>query len=349
MKKSLLYIAMIAVLFSCRKDETVGPELRDIFGDFEVIQPLTVNQTNVDFETGQSIEFSAQLSIRTDRTIHINGLESGARKEITGRDRDVNGAVARWRGDITFAPLFQAEECEIFMTFADYPDTLFAENVTVDQIKPQAEVTVLVSDFATPAGWGTFAEAAAVNQHIDGTYFVQDPQVEPPSFIEVGGGEGTGHWRMTHNNQSNVFICGINYLSGSIEGATGPHLELGTTNPENVYMNMLIHGFGDGNTRFSVGLQEDDNLDGSYDRFTEGTYNTEILVNWVGWKVVSIPLSDFNLSTVGGFGNIDGTGQQDIDRIVSMEFLLLAAEGSTGFVGYGLDYVNFTQFTPWNP
>lgn len=351
MKNQVFIIALLStiLILGCRKDEIEGPELQDIFGEFEVLEPLTVSTTEVDFANGQSVSFNAKLSIRTDWQLHIIGSQSGGRKVIEGRERDITGEVARWRGDITFAPLFATEPCEVYMTFTDYPDTLFAEDINILDIKPESEVDLLVSDFATGAGWGTFAEAAAQNQHINGTYFVQDPSSDLPSFIEVSAPEGNGHWRMTYDNDASIFICGINTLSSSAIDASGDYLNLGTTNPDNVYINMLVHGFGDGNTRFSLGLQEDDNLDGSYDRFTEGTYNTEIVVDWVGWKVVSIPLSDFNLSTVGGFGNIDGTGQQDIDRIISLEFLLLAAEGSTGFVGYGLDYINFTQFTPWNP
>jgi hypothetical protein len=116
-----------------------------------------------------------------------------------------------------------------------------------------------------------------------------------------------------------------------------------------VYINAFVYGFGNESTRMSFGFQEDDNLDGEYDRFTEGTWQTEILVDWHGWKVVSFPLSVTTLSTSGGFGNLDGTGQKDLDRIINMEILLLAVEGTAGMTGYCLDYVNSTLFEPFEP
>lgn len=350
MKHFPIYILIISIMFlGCRKDEIEGPELQDIFGDFEILEGLTASRDTVNFAIGETVDFNARLTIRTDWELRVVGLESGAVKVIEGREREIDGTTTNWNGTITFAPLFGNENCATFLTFKNHPDTLVGDTVFVSDIKPESLIDVLVSDFTTGTGWGSFAEAAAVNQQLVGNYFVQDPLSSSPSFIEVGAPEGTGHWRMTHNNISNIFICGANIASSAVAAPTGDYLEFGTTNPDNVYINMLVHGFGDGNTRLSIGMQEDDNLDGTYDRFAEGTYNTEILVDWQGWKVVSIPLSSFNLSTVGGFGNIDGTGQQDIDRILSMEFLLLASEGSTGFVGFGLDYINFTRYSAWNP
>lgn len=351
MKQFFLFIGLVLIfLASCRKEELVGPELQDIFGEFAILETLSSDRETVDFAAGETVTFSAQLTVRTDWTISIIGLTSGARKEITGRDRDIQGEIANWDGTITFAPLFGAEECMTMMTFANHPDTLLGDTITVTSVKPEDSVDLLLSDFETGDGWGTFAEAAAQNIHVTGPYFVQDPQSETPAFIEVEAGEGVGHWRMTYANQGSVFICGINTTASASQGTPeGSTFDFENNNPDHVYINLLVHGFGDGNTRLSIGLQEDDNLDGTYDRFTEGTYNTEILVDWVGWKVVSVPLSAFNLSTVGGFGNIDGTGQQDIDRILSIEFLLLAVEGTSTQIGYGLDYINFTRFEPWNP
>lgn len=345
----LLLVVFIGFL-GCRKDEIEGPELQDIFGDFDIFEGLTSDRQTVNFQNGEIVHFSAKISIRTDWVITVEGLTSGAKYEIEGRERDIQDDVATWAGNITYAPLFGTEECITYMTFKNYPDTLFGDTIVVEAVKPEALVDVLISDFTTGAGWGSFAEAPAANQQVSGSYFVQDPTSIEPQFIEVIAPEGTGHWRMTYVNNNSVFICGANILAAQSQQADqSEYFVLGTTNPDNVYINMLLHGFGDGNTNMSIGLQEDDNLDGTYDRFTEGTYNTSITIDWTGWRVVSIPLSNFNLSTVGGFGNIDGTGNQDIDRILSIEFLLLAAEGSTGFVGYGMDYCNFTRYSPWNP
>lgn len=348
--KKYLIIALSLVLFAaCTKDNIEGPELQDIFGEFAVVQELSSDRTTVDFSAGETVSFTAELTIRTDWTLHIIGETSGAKKEINGRERVINQDIARWNGTISFAPLFGEEDCITYMTFEDHPDTLFGPNITVTGVKPEDNVDILISDFETNTGWGTFAEAAATNQNVSGSYFVQDP-VNVGEFLSVNAPEGSRHWRMTANNMNSVFICGANTTAaGSQDAEADNYFSIGTNNPDNVYINLLLFGLGDGNTRCSIGLQEDDNLDGTYDRFTEGTYNTTILVDWQGWKVVSIPLSNFQLSTVGGFGNNDATGQQDIGRIISMEVLLLAVEGTSGPIGYGMDYLNFTYFAPWTP
>lgn len=349
MKKYIIIALGLALFSSCTKDEVEGPELQDIFGEFGVVTPLTTDRSTVDFSAGESVAFNAELTIRTDWTLHIIGLSSGAKKEIKGREREITQEVARWNGSITFAPLFGEEECSVYMTFDEHPDTLFADNITVEGVKPEDSINILISDFETGTGWGTFAEAAATNQNVNGSYFIADP-VNQGEFLSVAAPEGNRHWRMTYTNINSVFICGANTLAAASQDAEADnYFSIGTNNPENVYLNLLLYGLGDGNTRCSIGLQEDDNLDGEYDRFTEGTYNTTIEVDWQGWKVVSIPLSNFQLSTVGGFGNNDATGNQDIDRILSMEVLLLAAEGTTGPVGFGMDYLNFTYFSPWTP
>jgi hypothetical protein len=350
--KSLFYIVLIGStsLLSCQKDDVEGPELQDIFGEFEVLQPLTLSSNTVNFENSESVEFFAQLSIRTDWKITVTGLESGAKKVISGREREVSNGVAVWDGTITFAPLFSEEQCTTMMTFKQYPDTLFGDTITVQATKPESAIDILISDVEDSGqGFNAFTEPASFNQAVSGSYF-QNLFTNPPGFMEVVPAEQQGFWAMTANNSGSIFICGMSLASqSSQQDPEGLYYDFGTLNPDHVYINALVFGFGDGNSRMSIGMQEDDNQDGVYDRFTEGTYNTEFVVDWTGWKVVSIPLSSFNLSTVGGFGNTDATGQKDLDRIINIEFLLLAVEGSSGLTGYCMDYLNFTRFEPWQP
>lgn len=350
MKKWIVYSLSICVLLGCSKDEIEGPELQDIFGEFEILEGLTLNSNTVDFASGESVQFAAQLTIRTDWQITITGLETGARKVIEGREREISGGVAEWNGTITFAPVFGAEECATMMTFTHYPDTLYGDTIQVQTIREPVDVNVLISDFEDPLqGIASFTEPASFNQRVSGSFF-QDLYTTPPSFEQVDPAQSEGIWAMTANNGGNIFICGMSIEGSSVQsGDGGPYYDFGNLNPEHVYINAFVYGFGNESTRMSIGFQEDDNLDGEYDRFTEGTWQTEILVDWHGWKVVSIPLSVTTLSTSGGFGNLDGTGQKDLDRIINMEILLLAVEGTAGMTGYCLDYVNSTLFQPFEP
>lgn len=350
MKKWSLYILVIALAMGCAKDEIEGPELQDLFGEFEILEELTLNTTSVDFAAGETVQFSAELSIRTDWQITIIGLESGAKKVIEGREREISGGVAEWNGTITFAPIFGQEECTTMMTFTHFEDTLWGDNITVESARLQEDVQLVVSDFEDPTQvFGSFAEQAAFNQRVSGSYF-QDLYTTPASFEQVNPAEQDGFWAMTANNGSAIFICGMNLTGAQATGNNGAtYFDFGNQNPDHVYLNAFVRGFGNQSTRLAIGFQEDDNLDGTYSPQSEGTWQTEILVDWHGWKVVSIPLSQTTLSTTGGFGNIDGTGQKDLDRVINIEFLLLAVEGTTGMTGYGLDFINTTLFYPYQP
>lgn len=349
--KALIFMGMLGAM-SCTPDPIEGPEIQDIYGPFAVVEGLRSDRATVDFTAGEQVGFYAQLSIRTDWTLEIIGLESGARKEIQGRDREITPDVLRWDGTITFAPLFGEEPCMTRLVFAEYPDTLWGDTVQVTGIRPEANVDLVLTDFESlTQGIGNFTEPASFNQRVTGTYY-QNLFTTPPSFATVNPPQGERFWVMSADHSpANIFICGASMLaSAATSGNPGQdYLALGTLNPDNVYFNALVYGFGDGISRLQVGLQEDDNLDGVYDRFTEGAYNAEVPVDWTGWRVVSLPLSQFARSTIGGYGNNDATGVQDLDRIIQVEFLLLAQPQTDGFCGHALDFMNFTLYAPWQP
>ena len=94
MKKIALYSLCALALLGCCKDNVEGPELADIFGEFEVFESLTADKSVVDFSAGETVVFSAQLSIRTDWELHIVGQTTGARKVISGRAKDIKYRLA---------------------------------------------------------------------------------------------------------------------------------------------------------------------------------------------------------------------------------------------------------------
>jgi hypothetical protein len=348
--RGLWAVAVVGLFVGCAKPEIEGPELQDLFGPFEVLEGLSADRSEVNFAAGEQVGFTAKLSIRTDWKLEIIGLESGARKVIEGRERDIRAEVAAWDGTITFAPLFAEEACATRLTFVEFPDTLWGDTVVVTGLRTAPEVALVVSDFENPAQpVASFTEPVSTNLRATGTYY-QNLFTSPPSFATVEPAQGSGMWIMSANHvPANIFICGAAIDAAQATTSTGTYFDFGTLNPEHVYFNALVYGFGDGISRLQIGLKEDDNLDGTYDRFTEGAYNAEVPIDWVGWKVVSIRADAFLRSTIGGYGNNDATGRQDLDRIVQVEFLLLAQEQTTGFVGHGLDFLNFTVYEPWRP
>lgn len=344
-----LLVAMLTLLFGCAKEDTIeGPELQDIFGEFDIIDSLDQNLTSVDFAAGEEIIFTASLSIRTPWKLEVKSLSSTASKVIEGNEREILNDVASWDGSITFAPLFQSgEQVLAMMTFENYTDTMYSDTITIVNAKEPSAIGQLISDFEDPGqGFVTFAELGGTNQIRTGAYAQSNFEV-PPTFLALNSAEGSGYWHTAANNINSVFINGFLLSAENIQGNT--RLEFGTQQPSKIWFNAFVFGFGNENATLTVGFQEDDNLDGSYDRFSEGEYLYTIPIDWFGWKLVSFNLGQTNISTSGGFGNIDGTGNKDVDRIINVEFLSIAQEGSSGLTGYCIDYMNFTEQRPWTP
>lgn len=336
----LLLLAIITLGGSgCREGEMIGPELQDIFGEFEILQPLAQDRTEVDFSAGETVEFTAQLSIRTPWRLTIRNSSTGSRKIIEGNAKDISGDVARWNGSVTFAPLFnEGDVVQATLVFTEFPEeTMVSDPITITGSKPLPTGGILVSDFEDP------------DQVLDA--FSEFSFEETSNGIEsvFPAAIGDSYWYMDgRDNNSSVFVCGLLVSSESAQGTT--HYPLTTENPESVYFNVFVFGTGQPSTVMVIDFQEDDNLDGSYSPTQEGTYNFSMPIDWTGWKLVSFPLSETLLSTNGGLGNIDANGAKEIDRIINLQFILLSDLGQNdNTVSFGIDHPIFTVNGPFEP
>ncbi|MFT6769303.1 MAG: hypothetical protein ACI80P_001775, partial [Flavobacteriales bacterium] len=53
----ILLLVLVVAFLGCRKDEVEGPELQDIFGEFEVFEGLSSDRQTVNFENGEFVRF----------------------------------------------------------------------------------------------------------------------------------------------------------------------------------------------------------------------------------------------------------------------------------------------------
>jgi len=335
-----LFLLMAGLLLgSCRELTPEGPELQDIFGEFSILRELTQDRTTVDFSAGETVEFSAELAIRTPWTLTIRSIETGARKILEGNEKLIMGDVARWNGSVTFAPLFGAGEHVIAsLQFAEFPDsTMFSDTILITGSRPLPEGGILVSDFENPDQvFETFSEFSfeETSNGVEALF---------PAAI------GDKYWYMFgRDNNRSVFVCGVRITATSAQGTSV--FEFPTENEDKVWFNMFVFGPGVENTILVIDFQEDDNLNGTYVPSQEGTYNYQIPIDWSGWRIISFPYSATALSTNGGLGNVDANGKREVNRILSLQFILLSAGGQNEtFVGLGLDHAVFTINGPFEP
>ena len=324
---------------SCRDKDLLGPELQDIFGEFIILEDLTQDRTEVDFSIGETVEFTAQVSIRTPWRLVIRSLATGSRKIIEGNAKDISGEVARWNGSVTFAPLFQeGETVEATLSFTNFPGAnMTSDIITITGSRPLPTGGILISDFEDPdQEFAPFSEFSfeETKNGVDSLF---------PAAI------GDKYWFMDgRDNNSSVFVCGNLITAQSAQGTQ--YFELNNENPASVWFNMFVFGTGQPNTILVVDMQEDDNLDGTYVPSQEGTYTTSIPIDWTGWRLISYPLSETAISTNGGLGNIDANGKKEIDRIIALQFILLSNLGQRdNTVSFGLDHAIFTVNGPFEP
>lgn len=344
MKKALLYIGIISltILSSCKKSDKIeGPELVDLFGEFKVLEPLKASIANPNFANGDIVKYHTKLSIRTNWTIEVIGLNSGAIKVFTGNEKDFDLNPILWNGSITFAPFFRKNEPVVArMRFDNYPDTLYSDTITISASRPTPAVDILIDDFESPQrAYNTFTEGQQTFNSTSVNFQGVAP-AEKNRFYALGA---------NHGPTASLFLCGMGLSAKASQGTGNNYFVFNTDNPKRIYFNAYVYGWGDNNAQLSVQFQEDDNLDGVYQPAQEGTYQQQINVNWTGWKLVSFSYDQTSISTSGGFGNIDATGKKDLDRIINVQFLLLAQPGTAGNTRVGLDYASFTYINPFQP
>ena len=325
--KKLILIALIGtVLISCRKDEidnTDGPNLTDVYGEFAVLETLDVSQLNADFSAGQNPFFTCKMSKIINWELTITGQTSGAKKTIEGTSNELNASNSSWNGSTTELPIFRAEACDVILTFDGEPDTLFAA-ITVDQAKTNAGF--LIADFETGwlSGWTSFIQSGAqmdFNVKTDGT------APENDAYYNL---QGEVDWD---------YLVGLVDFNASAYG--GVTLPL-TSNSDNLWFNAMVYGDAAfQNTIMLFRFDEDENEDGSFNATNEDQYSYEFNVDWVGWRLVSIKYADL-------VGNPAGGGVLNPDKLNKVSMLHLA-DPVSGLAKSKLDYLIFTENGPLQP
>lgn len=340
LKKILLIPACLTgLLFTgCQKDDAIeGPELNDLFGEFLIIESPVSDRDTVDFSAGETVNVKGKTSIRTPWVLRIKGLTSGAVKELTGNEKDLELV---WNGSITYAPFFRSgENVQVMIRWTEQQDSVIIDTIHIKGARPVPPVNLLIDDFETYKYYETFSEGQQSANNTVTLYQGVSAAVGQKYYVLAGN----------HIPGQNLFICGAGINASTSQSSPNKYFSFGTQNPDHIYFNAFIYGYGDGNTSLGIQFQEDDDLNGTYKASEEGSYGYSINIDWVGWKLVSFPLSATTLSTAGGFGNIDGTGRKDMDRIISMQYILLATTDRQGPVRAGVDFAAFTYNFPFQP
>ena len=330
--RNSIYISLFLLLaLSCRKNEPIdGPSLNDLYGEFSVIQGLTLNKSSIDFSADGDLIFNAELSKSTQWVIDITGATSGAKRTITGSERIISSENAAWEGGANSFPSFGKEKAYVEVSFPNEEDSpVLKDSLTIIGLKTDKGTLITSFENGKGANWGsTFSNA--------------------PSSIVCGDGlaaKGDCYYAWDGT-------VGWDWGIGSV--IIRP--DAGTFNlpssANNLFFNMAVNfveNTGPDQCAMVLSFMEDENGDGVFDPDTEDSYGYEYFYNKDGWDLVSLNYSDLQFDADGNKVEVFGNGLPEPSKIIGIDVIYIAnpdsGENSKAFI----DHIIFTTDEPYRP
>lgn len=333
-KMSLLTAFTVSIITGCRKpDDFVGKEYIQAPADLQV-NSFSATADNIDF-TSDSAYFIGELSERVSWYITFKGLTSGAVKRIEGLSQSISPDLAQWGGDhdpsnVKFFQ--QGEDVLVELSFLK-SSLVIRDTITITNTKVFKGDVLYdgfeLSSFAWP--YLSFNENSA-NPYTGG--FNTLNVVQGKKAFSLSGFDG----------DNSYFIGGART---QFTDGNSNYFEFQSLNPDSVYFNAYIYGDGNNTTRVSIGVAEDDDLDGTYEDASNDVWEYAFKIDWTGWKLVSFKYADFVTSAEAAYGG-SGDKKQQLDRIKRITFNLLSDPPGNN-ASYLVDFPIVTYGGPFNP
>jgi hypothetical protein len=374
-----LLAMLLFMAVKCKhKEDFIGTEYKLAASDFQVLPPvspalksfyMTVpplsSRTAVNFSATKrdTIRFYANFSQRVTWFIDLRGITSGAKKRFTGLTQELQTEKdLYWTGTADDLIMFNSgEKVEATLSFMGTALTL-KDTITIQTKRSYSNVVRLVNDFESvtvvgdgkfPAGgppyWYTFFDGA--DKIYDGvagdkTIFTVDQRIPNGSRFYLFEG--------TDINKS-FYIEGAGFDQS-------PKIPIATANPDSLYFNVYVYGFGLANTKFQVGFDEDDNMSGVWgdgpkdltkypgevSSDTEDEYDYAVQVDWIGWRLISFKYSDANLILGLSPNGSHGNHIKEPWKVQKMSFVMNTSTLG-GHAKVAFDYPIFTYGAPFDP
>ena len=93
--------------------EFEGPSIENLYGDFEVIEPLKITNKSPSFSNNEHVSFHCEFNKPVQWKIAIMGLSTSANRQITGFSNLIDSNIIVWKGGPSQVPFFSEEVCAI--------------------------------------------------------------------------------------------------------------------------------------------------------------------------------------------------------------------------------------------
>jgi hypothetical protein len=317
--------------YGCKPPSTIeGPELSQLYGQFGISSPLKLSTSTADFATGSTVVFSLGLTKINDWNITITGLNTGAKKILSGKSSTLDVTNAVWNGSTTFFPVFGVEKCAIQISFPGQTLVLYDTIRAVSKkVKDMGTVVANFSPSDLGKLWPTY-----IDYSIDGDSFSIDAKYHPNLGTDELYFSGVDKNSDTYIG-SIIYPCKIFFPSDTTYAVT-------SNDPSSVYFNVAVLGLGVAGSNMLFQFFEDCNNDGKYTAAADNQYQYPVNVNWIGWQMVSFK---YSATTIGHQGNPNKP--QNPQKILQVGFVHLATAGQASRLA--LDYPIFTVNNPFQP
>jgi hypothetical protein len=278
----ILTIISIILFLGCTKDEVEGPLINDIYGFFEITQPLTISNKNPDFSTNEVVKFQMGFNKNIDWKISITGLVSGSNKVISGFSNSLDSNLNIWNGTTSQFPFFEQEYCAIELTFLNESDTL---RDTIEIMGPQLYTDgFIVADFEN--GFPTDAFNKPQGGNTLATFVISDDVPLLGNYYFQMGGMINYDWALGKiefkldyssnqiSSSPDDFYLNLGIFSDTVDLHTGQ------------FVNVLI-------SESDEPFDPDNNGVANIFDSNEEVYKLKLYIDWEGWKLISIRYSDF--------------------------------------------------------
>lgn len=272
--------------------------------------PLVDTNGTQDLYFGQILQYqnyviyAATLSHRVTWTITITGNLSGATKTITGTSQIIDNTNATWDGRSDGTYFFRHDESfKAVLSFlnSDITYTHYGKIKETDlgpynytEHPVSVKKFILVDDFDAESNpYKTRTTYSDVNDGADKAKFIVSNKLRMNELFSMymKGTDGNGNGYLGgFSNQDLVELANA----------------VTTEDPDSVYINAYVYGYGRPNTALMFLLYESDTNTPPYKGIRDDNYQYIQEITWTGWKLVSIKYSAFKASSnpaAGGSGN----------------------------------------------
>jgi hypothetical protein len=345
----------------------VGSEEGFATKDFAIINNLDVNKTNPNFmlsnkKVGVPLFFSATFNEDVSWTVTVSSDDSGAEMKIKGKGKVIDINNGWWQGESSNGRFFSTyDTCYAKLnvlgldtTYSLSKKIIILKTLSYDLRTVDGVKYYVIDDFekATVGMAGVSADAAD-----KGT-----PKYGKSSAYSVEG-KNCYHMEGTDINK-NGWLISLNH-EALVEMAKKGNANdnISTANPDELYFNVYIRGTGKSNSAIELKAYEVDSADSKQDLITilNGGYLYDaaaqasndgwiydIVIDWEGWKLVSVPYSKFKPASdlkTGGNGN----RVKEPWKITAMAVSLLSYPMPGMEVSADIDFVVVSEGGPFVP